>query len=118
MTEKDKQALELAMKIMGRDRRWGPALQERLDGERYANPLPNWEWIFEPQPWQEVAEFAAALCQRDALNLTPWEDPPCRAHVDAMGGDGSVKLLAKMEAAGISRWHPDPLRALEQANAN
>ena len=118
MTEKDKQALELAMKIMGRDRRSGDrtcrnGLMGSVMPTRY-----RWGIFCQPQPWQEVAEFAAALCQRDALNLTPWEDPPCRAHVDAMGGDGSVKLLAKMEAAGISRWHPDPLRALEQANAN
>ena len=46
MTENDKQALEVAMKVMGRDRKWGPALLERLDGTRYENPA-NGEWILE-----------------------------------------------------------------------
>jgi hypothetical protein len=49
MTEKNKEALELAMTILGRDRTWGPALEERLKGLRYRNPHPlNGEWIFPP----------------------------------------------------------------------
>jgi hypothetical protein len=118
MTENDKKALELGMKILERHPTWGPALQKRLEGERYATPHPlNGEWIMRPQPWREVAEFAADICQTESLNLMPWEQPPCRPGVDCTGNDASLKLAAKMEAAGVSRWHPDPLRALEEANA-
>ena len=114
MTKNDKQALELAMKILARDKRWGPHLQERLAGTRYKNPFPDREWIHEPQPWEEVAKFAARICQRDALNLTPWEYPPCNAHRTdhPLDNDGSEKLRDRMLAAGVSIYHPDPLRAL------
>ena len=113
-TDKDQEALELAMKIAMRDPRRAEHIKGKLEG---SNPNPRGGFFCPPEPWQEVAEFAASLCQRKALDLAPWENPPCHAHIDPMGGDGSVQLLEKMEAAGISRFHPDPLRALEQANA-
>jgi hypothetical protein len=118
MKANDKAALELAMKVLERHPTWGPAIKERLEGKKYETPhAVNGEWIFAPEPWDEVAKFAASICQSDALNLAPWEHPPCNAHVDTFGNDGSLRLLAKMEAAGISQWHPDPMRALEEAGA-
>ena len=41
MTSKDKQALEVAMHMLADDRQWGPALQERLAGKRYATLHPT-----------------------------------------------------------------------------
>jgi hypothetical protein len=106
------------MKILSRDRTWGPALEERLKGTRYQNPHPfNGDWIFTPEPWEEVAQFAADICQTNALNLSPLEHPPCHAHRDAFGNDGSIKLRDRMVAAGVSIWHPDPLKALVVAGA-
>jgi hypothetical protein len=71
----------------------------------------------------EVAQFASYSCQNKALNLRPWQDPPCAVdHPDdpqprhAM--DGRVEaamLLRDMLAHGVSRWHPDPLAALKAA---
>jgi hypothetical protein len=113
-TDKDREALELAMQVVMRDPRRAEHIKGKLEG---SHPNPRGGFFCPPEPWQKVAEFAASLCQSKALGLRPWENPPCHAHVDPMGGDGSVKLLAKMEKAGISRWHPDPLRALEEANA-
>ena len=101
------------MTILGRDRTWGPALEERLKGLRYRNPHPlNGEWIFPPEPWEEVAEFAASICQHNSLNLSPLEHPPCHAHRDAFGNDASIKLRDRIVAAGVSIWHPDPPEGL------
>jgi hypothetical protein len=111
----DKEALELSIKIASRDKSRAGQLQEMLAGK----PNPHGGWFIEPSPWEKVAAFAAYCCQAAALKLSPHEIAPCNAHVDCMGDDSSVKLLAKMEAAGVSRWHPDPLAACErQGNAN
>jgi hypothetical protein len=114
-TDNDKEALELAMQILARHRVWGPALEERLKGKRYANPHPtNGEWILKPEPWEVVAKFAAGICQRDSLNLSPWESTPCHAHRDVFNNDGSIELRDRMVAAGVSIWHPDPPAALAE----
>jgi hypothetical protein len=56
-------------------------------------------------------------CQIHALHLKPWEEPPCAADED--GPDERDKeaqrLLRQMLAFGVSRWHPDPLAAIEAA---
>ncbi len=41
----------------------------------------------------------------------PWETPPC--HPDGTCKGPAAALFRKMQKAGISRWHPDPLSALE-----
>jgi hypothetical protein len=103
MTKADKAALELAMKIASRDRARAQQLKDMLDGDKF-NP---------PRPWEEVAKFAASCCQMDALNLKPWERPPCHPGIDPLRGDGSIKLRERMDAAGISPWHPSPMAALQ-----
>ena len=102
MTKNDKAALDLAMKIAAKDPSRAAQLKDFLDGDEF-NP---------PRPWREVAQFAAYCCQMDSLRLKPWEQPPCRPHVDALCGDGSIKLRERMDAAGISPWHPSPMTAL------
>jgi hypothetical protein len=81
------------------------------------------------ESWEDVAIFCAELCQERALHLKPWENPPCviedpddpdeRLEPDKPGpaSDGrrqAAALLKRMLAAGVSRYHPDPLRALEE----
>ena len=77
------------------------------------------------EPWQAVAKLCAYSCQCRSLQLKPWEHPPCWI-VDAYNPDAgrspdqadidgryeAAKLLRRMLAAGISRWHPDLLGAL------
>jgi hypothetical protein len=74
--------------------------------------------------WTEVAELCAYSCQMTNLRLKPWETPPCHADeknpwpdpVDSVTRfSEACRLLRKMLAAGISRWHPDPMKALEHA---
>ena len=99
MTKHDRAALTLAMETCRAEsegRAW--QLDEKLKDES----------------WEETATFAAFSAQSRALALQPWESPPCIA--DGFHGDAaSRKLLRQMLAAGISRYHPDPLGALEEA---
>jgi hypothetical protein len=102
MNNKDKAALELAMKIASRDRQRAAQLKDFLEGDEFTPP----------RPWEDVAKFAASVCQSNALNLKPWESPPCHPGPDPFGGDASVKLRERMDEAGVSPWHPDPMAAL------
>jgi hypothetical protein len=76
------------------------------------------------EPWLTVAMFAAHECQEWSLDLQPWECwPPCAVEVDDDDAPGlehrgirkSAALLRHMLALGISRWHPDPVAAIEAA---
>ena len=67
----------------------------------------------------EVSQFCSFHRQIEALRLRPWELPPCLGHLDNGSGrdEQAWRLLKRMEKAGISRWHPDPLAACQQAEA-
>ena len=67
-------------------------------------------------PWQDVAKFAAYCVQGDILQLRPWEPAPCEVEIDGTRpqDQGARRLLKRMLHAGISRWEPDPLRALDK----
>lgn len=75
--------------------------------------------------WSEVAKFASYCAQADALHLQPWEFPPVWINDldqalnatpdDARHIRNAALLLQRMLAAGISRWHPDPVAACEAA---
>jgi len=68
------------------------------------------------EPWRDVAEFAALCVQSRALHLKPWELPPCEINEDDADSPGK-RLLKRMLDAGVSRYAPDPLAALEAAGA-
>ena len=101
MTRNDKTALTLALKQA--------CAESEGRAEQIASMLEDRD-----RTWFEVASFAAFSAQCRSLALQPWESPPCIA--DGFHGDASArKLLRQMLAAGISRYHPDPLGALEEA---
>jgi hypothetical protein len=61
----------------------------------------------------EAQMQAAYHCQVNNLELRPWESPPM--YGDSGSGDGRVRareLLKRLLAAGLSRYEPDPLKAL------
>jgi len=109
MTRRDRAALQLAMQMARQDL----VRAEQLDAK------------LKDEPWQSVAEFAAYGCQFRTLRLKPWMTPPCDADdtAEAQGRQKyfteptAVALLKRMKAAGVSRWHPDPMRALAEAEA-
>src|SRR5262249_28626865 len=79
------------------------------------------------EPWIDAATFTAYSTQIDALHLQPWQSPPCEvqdvAATLARGDDGvsgdyqAALLLQRMLKAGLSRYEPDPLHALEQTES-
>ena len=98
MRRNDRAALKQAMEIAQRDPLRAEQLQAKLKDE----------------PWEEVAEFAAFSVQIDSLDLLPWQAPPAIVSEDdddPIQAD-AVKLLRRMLAAGVSRYHPDQLAAL------
>jgi hypothetical protein len=70
--------------------------------------------MLDDRSWHEVAVFACINIQSSALDLRPWQEPPCI--VDADDPDDRApearRLLLKMLAANISRYDPDPMAAL------
>jgi hypothetical protein len=68
------------------------------------------------EPWRDVAEFAASCVQSRALHLKPWETAPCDI-LDHDPDSPGKRLLKRMLKAGVSRYAPDPLAALEAAGA-
>jgi hypothetical protein len=77
------------------------------------------------ESWQSVAVFAASCAQSRSLNLAPWQLPPFRANLadldqppgDASGRRESAELLRRLLDANLSPFEPDPLAALERAEA-
>jgi len=72
--------------------------------------------------WADAATFAAYCCQCDALKLRPWQEPPM--HGDSTDGiddfpnagrAAAADLLRRLLAAGLSRFEPDPMKALARA---
>jgi hypothetical protein len=109
LSDLDRRALELAIKI---DRQRNKACRLQLDDK------------LKTEAWIEVARFAAHRCQEISLHLAPWQCwPPSRVAVDDVDKPGyehrgigqSAALLRRMLAAGVSRYHPDPLAALAAA---
>ena len=87
------------------------------------------EEILAREGFAEAGETAAYWAQDTALRLRPWQTPPCWVHdIEgelAAGDDGddvhgrkrAARLLRRMRDLGISRWHPDPVAAIAEAEA-
>jgi hypothetical protein len=95
-SDEDMSALKRAIQIVQSD----PSRAEQINS------------LLRDHSWSEVAEFAAACCQRHALQLKPWECPPAFCADEA-----SERFLDRMIAAGISQWEPDPIKALKKKKA-
>jgi hypothetical protein len=66
--------------------------------------------------WEEAARICAYDCQSRSLRLPNWStEVPCVAPV--RGRSRASRLLRRMLRRGVSRWHPDPLRAIAAADA-
>jgi hypothetical protein len=100
MNKRDKEALEQCM---------ASAMAESADRKWQL------ETLIEQSGWEQTAKLACYICQSKSLNLAPWQAPPFRATTDPMGSGASLRFAEKLDAKGISRYHPDPLAALEAA---
>jgi len=56
-----------------------------------------------------------------SLHLKPWQVCPCDVTADnfvhdhGCGGQAALTLVDKMQRLGISRWHPDPVAVISEA---
>ena len=118
----DREALERSMEIARRDAFRAEQLDDMLAGS--PNGFGGW-WI-KPRPWDEVARFAAMICQGEAMNLAPFEPAPTQVNDENAERKGdsvpwsrswprAAELVKRLKAAGISKYHPDPIRALAEA---
>jgi Arc/MetJ family transcription regulator len=110
LSRADREALERALALVRAESK-----QER---ERVDEMLAN-------EGWERAARYCAYACQDRALHLRPWMTPPCWLRTDAdvaaalaqpYGVDGkraAGELVQRLLAHGLSRYEPDPLRALE-----
>jgi hypothetical protein len=78
------------------------------------------------RPWRNVATFCAYCCQDNELQLKPWEVVPCWIEdpdlvlqevrsADLGQRRRAARLLKHLLAAGLSKFEPTPLAALERA---
>src|SRR5262245_49917739 len=110
MRKAERDALRLAMKIARND----PGRAAQLDAK-----------LKDGESWQAVAEFAASCCQGRTLRLKVWQCPPADMDDDIREPDGisygqrleEIALLKRLQRAGVSKWHPDPMKALAEAEA-
>jgi hypothetical protein len=92
----DREALERAVELV---RAESDAQRERIDDRLAAG-----------ESWEQIAKSCAYSLQMDSLRLQPWESPPIYADAHE-----AVELVARLQNAGLSRYEPRPLQALERA---
>jgi hypothetical protein len=115
MTRADKDALTRALDLA---RAESPAEARRIDT------------MIRERGWQSAAEFAAYGLQDRALRLRPWEVAPAWLKTDADVAHAltapashharlqqAAQLVERLQAAGLSRYEPDPVRALAERAA-
>ena len=79
------------------------------------------------RPRAEVGWSCAISCQEKVLRTRPWQPVPAADYVAVtdrddegspiMGRAAAAELLRRLLAAGLSRYEPDPLRALARIEA-
>jgi hypothetical protein len=103
ISQLDRDALERAMVRL-----------KRVDRDNYRDCQDRLE---EGEDFDSVAYRAAGWCQYHALGLMPWQTAPCRILPDGERrsvDEGGRLLLQRLLDAGLSRFEPDPLRALAE----
>jgi len=70
---------------------------------------------------EEAGQTAAYHCQCQSLRLKPWQPPPMHAEPRTDGPDDGTmghcvaeQLLYRMLSLGLSRFEPDPIKAIER----
>ncbi|TYL85714.1 hypothetical protein [Bradyrhizobium cytisi] len=114
MDDNDRDALQRAFDLARHD----PALHGRVD-----------RWLAE-RGWESAARSCACHCQSAALNLKPWQLPPCSPTIanhlddalrvpfsDASGRREGAEIVRKLRSLGLSIYEADPLAAIARVEA-
>jgi hypothetical protein len=107
----DDEALERAIALA---RQESPGRRDQIDS------------MLQERDWLHVATFCAYCCQDNELKLKPWEIVPCWIEdpdlvlQEARSADlgqrrRAARLLKRLLAAGLSKFEPTPLAAIERA---
>ena len=109
----DREAMERAIALSLRS-------GDRAEAERVRDMLRT-------RPRAEVGWSCAISCQEKVLRTRPWQPVPAADYVAVtdrddegspiMGRAAAAELLRRLLAAGLSRYEPDPLRALARIEA-
>jgi hypothetical protein len=100
LSQIDKDALERAVATVRKSRAEAKRIDERLA----------------KSDWFGIATDCAFHAQMIALGLKPWMSPPMFAHItEPRRDEQAIALLHRLLAANLSRYEPDPLGALAEA---
>jgi hypothetical protein len=105
LTQIDIDALERAIEIVRKERR------TQIDA------------MLEDESRESVGVFCAGCAQASSLRLDPWQTLPCDARIhdltkprdDPRGERRAAELLRHLLDVGLSRFEPNPLRAIAEA---
>jgi Arc/MetJ family transcription regulator len=112
LSKTDREAMERAIALV--------RAESRQESERVDEMVAK-------EGWKRAARYCCYARQDIALHLKPWMTPPCWLRTDddvaaalaqPYGVDGkraAGELVQRLLVNGLSRYEPDPLRALEQA---
>ena len=111
MDAKDRDALERCM---------AKAMEDPSRAEQLRNMMTDTSGC-PAEPWERVARFVCYGVQSRALSLMPHQWPPeglsTNPDDEPPQNRQGVILLNRMLAAGLSRYEPDPLAAVAEAEA-
>jgi hypothetical protein len=95
------------------------AIEEMRNGDDHARQLIA--RLLARDSFEEAAKTACFYCQSKNLRLKSWQPPPMeagpRTDLPDDGGGGwkrAEEPLHRLQAAGLSRYEPDPIAALER----
>jgi len=111
ISEVDREAFERSIAVMLRhhERIYRTSFKRRLEEAK--------------EPWANIGRHAASVCQCEVLGLKPWQQAP--RDVEPGESDAppfehrrtaaAAAILARLLAAGLSRYEPSPVEALARA---
>ena len=112
----DREALSRALEIVrNRPEKEDPGRREQVDH------------LMKHEGWFTVADFCCYCCQSELIRPRLWQpipadiDPADIETILARGDDGlggeyaAARVLRRMLRAGLSRYEPEPLKALAEA---
>ena len=108
MTRIDRRALRLAIEVCRRE----PGRDEQITAK------------LKTETWESVGRFCSTVAQGRKLDLKPWQLCPCDvlpAEVETSPphhqAHAAFELQRRMLRLKISKFHPDPLAAIAEAEA-
>jgi hypothetical protein len=107
LSRRDRAAMKASIAVAKRNSQWRDRVEEKLRTEGF----------------EAAGRYAAACVQYAGLQLKPWQVPPAAIgdgvspHPYAGNTPAEVSLRKRMAALGVSFYVPDPVAAIQEAEA-